>query len=152
MSKPDAHDQGAVMLVVESDFLARPIPFSHILLVFACAMTSAILLAGCKPAPNKKLLSPAVVEVASVVPKPIRLSDEFNGRVASINSVDVRGRVTGYVDKVAYREGDSVNRGDLLSSLIRDLTVMLSTVQRQAWNERRQRRHSRIFRQKGQKR
>jgi multidrug efflux system membrane fusion protein len=48
------------------------------------------------------------------VSKPIRLSDEFNGRVASINSVDVRARVTGYVDEVAYREGDSVKRGDLL--------------------------------------
>src|SRR5260370_12557040 len=102
------------MLVVESDFQTGPIPFSHILLVFACAMTSAILLAGCKPTPDKKLLSPAAVEVAAVVPKPIRLSDEFNGRIASINSVDVRGRVTGYVDKVAYREGDSVKRGDLL--------------------------------------
>jgi len=114
MSKPDAHNQGTVMLVVESDFQTWPIPFSHILLVFACAMTSAILLAGCKPTPAKKLFSPAAVEVAAVVPKPIRLSDEFNGRIASINSVDVRGRVTGYVDKVAYREGDSVKRGDLL--------------------------------------
>ena len=46
--------------------------------------------------------------------KPIRLSHEFNGRVASIRSVDVRARVTGYVDEVAYREGDSVKRGDLL--------------------------------------
>jgi membrane fusion protein, multidrug efflux system len=49
-----------------------------------------------------------------VLTKPIRLSDEFNGRVAAINSVDVRARVTGYVDKVAYREGDNVKRGDLL--------------------------------------
>src|SRR5258705_12745012 len=114
MSKPDEHHQGTVMSIVESVFQTRPIPFSHILLVFACAMTSAILLAGCRPTPAKKLLSPAAVEVAAVVPKPIRLSDEFNGRVASINSVDVRGRVTGYVDKVAYREGESVKRGDLL--------------------------------------
>jgi multidrug efflux system membrane fusion protein len=58
--------------------------------------------------------SPAAVEVAAGVSKPIRLSDEFNGRIASINSVDVRARVTGYVDKVAYREGDSVKHGDLL--------------------------------------
>ena len=47
-------------------------------------------------------------------PGRIRLAHEFNGRVASINSVDVRARVTGYVDEVAYREGDSVKRGDLL--------------------------------------
>jgi len=95
-------------------FFARQIPFRHLLLGCTCAVTAAIPLAGCKPAPDKKPFSPAAVEVAEIVPKPIRLSDEFNGRVASINSVDVRARVTGYVDQVMYREGDSVKRGDLL--------------------------------------
>jgi membrane fusion protein, multidrug efflux system len=95
-------------------FFARRIPFRPLLLVCTCAAALAIPLAGCKPAADKKPSSPAAVEVAAVVSKPIRLSDEFNGRVASINSVDVRARVTGYVDEVAYREGDSVKRGDLL--------------------------------------
>ena len=95
-------------------FFARRIPFRHLLLVCIYGATLAIPLAGCKPAPGKTPSSPAAVEVAAVVSKPIRLSDEFNGRVASINSVDVRARVTGYVDEVAYREGDSVKRGDLL--------------------------------------
>jgi membrane fusion protein, multidrug efflux system len=98
---------------VESGFFARRIPIRHLLLCTA-AVTLTIPVAGCKRATDKKPLSPAAVEVAAVVTKPIRLSDEFNGRVAAINSVDVRARVTGYVDKVAYREGDSVKRGDLL--------------------------------------
>jgi multidrug efflux system membrane fusion protein len=98
---------------VESGFFARRIPIRHLLLCTS-AVTLTIALAGCKRATDKKPLSPAAVEVAAVVTKPIRLSDEFNGRVAAINSVDVRARVTGYVDKVAYREGDSVKRGDLL--------------------------------------
>ena len=96
------------------DFFARRIPFRQLLLPCTYAVTLAISLAGCKPAPGKTPSSPAAVEVAAVVSRPIRLSDEFNGRVASINSVDVRARVTGYVDEVAYREGDSVKRGDLL--------------------------------------
>jgi multidrug efflux system membrane fusion protein len=95
-------------------FFARRIPFRHLLLVCTYAVTLALPLAGCKPAPGKASSSPAAVEVAAVVSGPIRLSDEFNGRVASINSVDVRARVTGYVDEVAYREGDCVKRGDLL--------------------------------------
>jgi len=95
-------------------FFARRIPFRPLLLVCTYAVTLALPLAGCKPAPGKAPPSPAEVEVAAVVSGPIRLSDEFNGRVASINSVDVRARVTGYVDEVAYREGDSVKRGDLL--------------------------------------
>jgi membrane fusion protein, multidrug efflux system len=99
---------------VEPGFPARRIPFRHLSLVAICAATLVITLAGCKPAPEKRPLSPAAVEVAAVAAKPVRLSDEFNGRVASINSVDVRARVTGYVDQLAYREGDSVKRGDLL--------------------------------------
>jgi membrane fusion protein, multidrug efflux system len=95
-------------------FFARRIPFRHLLLVCTYAVTLALPLAGCKPAPGKASSSPAAVEVAAVVSGPIRLSDEFNGRVASNNSVDVRARVTGYVDEVAYREGDCVKRGDLL--------------------------------------
>src|ERR1700722_9991654 len=100
--------------VVELGFFARRTLSRHFLLVCMSAVTLTIALAGCKTAPVKKPLTPVAVEVATVVPKPIRLSDEFNGRVESINSVDVRARVTGYVDNVAYREGDSVKRGDLL--------------------------------------
>jgi membrane fusion protein, multidrug efflux system len=95
-------------------FFTRRIPFRPLLLVCTYAVTLALPLAGCNPEPGKAPPSPAEVEVAPVVSGPIRLSDEFNGRVASINSVDVRARVTGYVDEVGYREGDSVKRGDLL--------------------------------------
>jgi membrane fusion protein, multidrug efflux system len=98
----------------ESGFFAGRTPSRHFLLACMCVVTLAISVSGCKSAADKKPSSPAAVEVAAVTPRPIRLSDEFNGRVASINSVDVRARVTGYVDNVAYREGDSVKRGDLL--------------------------------------
>jgi membrane fusion protein, multidrug efflux system len=128
MSKLNAKQQGTAVVtgissgiasdtarrLVEPGFFARRTPSRHFLLVCMCVATLAIPLAGCTSAADKKPSSPAAVEVAAVAPKPIRLSDEFNGRVASINSVDVRARVTGYVDNVAYREGDSVKRGDLL--------------------------------------
>src|SRR6202453_4756256 len=129
MSKLNAEQQGTAVVtgitsgivpdtarrrLVESGFFAGRTPPRHFLLVCMCAVTLAIPVSGCKSAADKKPSSPAAVEVAAVTPRPIRLSDEFNGRVASINSVDVRARVTGYVDNVAYREGDSVKRGDLL--------------------------------------
>ena len=93
---------------------ASKLSVRHLVLAGSYALVLTSSLTGCKQAPDKKASSPVAVEVAAVVPKPIRLSDEFNGRVASINSVEVRARVTGYVDKVAYREGDSVKQGDLL--------------------------------------
>jgi membrane fusion protein, multidrug efflux system len=127
MSKGDPKQQETVVVTgvstgigresrpaVEPGFPARRIPSRHLLLVATCAATLVVTLAGCKSAPDRRPLSAAAVDVAAVAAKPVRLSDEFNGRVASINSVDVRARVTGYVDQVAYREGDSVKRGDLL--------------------------------------
>lgn len=86
----------------------------HLVLAGSYALVLISSLTGCKQAPGTKAPSPVAVEVAAVVLKPTRLADEFNGRVASINSVEVRARVTGYVDKVAYREGDNVKQGDLL--------------------------------------
>src|SRR3984885_8805537 len=128
MSKLNAKQQGTAVVtgilsgiashtarrLVESGLFARRTSSRHFLLACMCVATLAVPLAGCKSAADKKPSSPAAVEVAAVVPKPIHLSDEFNGRVASINSVDVRARVTGYVYEVAYREGDSVKRDDLL--------------------------------------
>jgi membrane fusion protein, multidrug efflux system len=95
---------------------ASPISSRHLMLAvsYVMVLASSFTLTGCKQEPGAKAPLPVAVEAAAVVPKPIRLADEFNGRVASINSVEVRARVTGYVDKVAYREGDSVKQGDLL--------------------------------------
>jgi multidrug efflux system membrane fusion protein len=100
---------------IPTDSVSRISPRHLVLAVsYAMLLASSFTLTGCKQEPGTKAPSPVPVEVAPVVPKPIRLSDEFNGRVASINSVEVRARVTGYVDRVAYREGDSVRKGDLL--------------------------------------
>ena len=57
---------------------------------------------------------PVQVDVAPVLVKRIRHWDEFNGRISAVESVEIRSRVTGYVTRVAYKEGDEVRRGDLL--------------------------------------
>jgi multidrug efflux system membrane fusion protein len=57
------------------------------------------------------------VDVARVLLKQIRHWDEFNGRISAVESVEVRSRVSGYVTRVAYKEGDEVRRGDLLFAI-----------------------------------
>jgi multidrug efflux system membrane fusion protein len=57
---------------------------------------------------------PAQVDAAPVTVKRIRHWDEFNGRITAVESVEIRSRVSGYVTRVAYKEGDEVRRGDLL--------------------------------------
>ncbi|MCC8361796.1 efflux RND transporter periplasmic adaptor subunit [Lysobacter sp. A6] len=57
---------------------------------------------------------PPEVSVATVVSKDVARWDEFTGRVAAVETVELRPRVSGYVQQVAYKEGDDVRKGDLL--------------------------------------
>jgi membrane fusion protein, multidrug efflux system len=40
--------------------------------------------------------------------------DDFTGRISAVESVDLRPRVSGYIERVAFEEGQDVQRGDLL--------------------------------------
>jgi len=57
---------------------------------------------------------PPEVDAAQVVTKSVRQWDEFTGRIAAIGAVDIRPRVSGYIDRIAFKEGDMVRAGDLL--------------------------------------
>jgi membrane fusion protein, multidrug efflux system len=61
---------------------------------------------GAPPAPQ--------VSVAQVLEKKIKDWDEFTGRLQAVETVEIRPRVSGYIDKVAFTEGSQVKRGDLL--------------------------------------
>lgn len=84
------------------------------LLKSACVLGLALLVTACKQAVSAASNPPPEVGVASVISRQVRLSNEFNGRVAAVEYVDVRPRVTGYVDRFVFREGDAVKRGQLL--------------------------------------
>jgi multidrug efflux system membrane fusion protein len=83
--------------------LAASLLFTAI--VTACSSQAAPG-AGAPPAPE--------VSVASVLRKPVHQWDEFTGRVAAVESVELRPRVSGYVERVAFKEGQDVRKGDLL--------------------------------------
>lgn len=57
---------------------------------------------------------PPQVTVASVVEREIADWDEFTGRLQAVDAVDVRPRVSGYIQHVAFAEGREVRRGDVL--------------------------------------
>ncbi len=54
------------------------------------------------------------VTVANPVVKEIVEFDEFIGRFDAVDQVDIRARVSGYVDKIAFTDGATVKAGDLL--------------------------------------
>lgn len=79
------------------------------------ALSAAMAVTGCKHASvDAKTSAAAQVSVAPVVVQQVRVSDEFNGRVSATDDVAIRPRVTGYIDRIAFREGQMVHRGDLL--------------------------------------
>jgi RND family efflux transporter MFP subunit len=49
-----------------------------------------------------------------VLEKRVKDWDEFTGRLQAVETVEIRPRVSGYIDKVAFTEGSLVKRGTLL--------------------------------------
>ncbi|MGH8230446.1 MAG: efflux RND transporter periplasmic adaptor subunit [Steroidobacteraceae bacterium] len=72
-------------------------------------------LEGCgKSAGGSQSAAPPQVSVAQVLERKVKDWDEFTGRFQAVESVEIRPRVSGYIDQVAFKEGGSVKRGDLL--------------------------------------
>ena len=42
---------------------------------------------------------------------------QYAGRFVAVNNVDIRSRVSGYLEKIHFKDGDIVNKGDLLFSI-----------------------------------
>ena len=69
---------------------------------------------GEKSADAANMPPPPEVSVAQVVSRDVRQWDEFTGRVTAVETVELRPRVSGYVERVAYEEGQELRKGDLL--------------------------------------
>jgi len=75
-------------------------------------------LSGCdKGVAQNAAPPPPEVSAAPVLIKPVSQWDNFNGRVEAVQSVQLRPRVSGYIDSVNYREGDEVKKGQVLFTI-----------------------------------
>ena len=82
---------------------------------FRCLLASllATALAACHPSTPAGPPAPEV-GTAVVVPRDVEFTDDFNGRVEAVNSVDLRARVSGYLERIMAKEGDYVSAGTVL--------------------------------------
>jgi RND family efflux transporter MFP subunit len=72
-------------------------------------------LAGCARAPSAAPeAAPLPVSVSRPVEWDVTDFADFTGRTAAVDSVEVRAHVWGYLDKVNFKEGALVNKGDVL--------------------------------------
>src|SRR5262245_26591949 len=82
--------------------------------VVSVAVVAALGLAGCsKEQPAKAAKNPRVIVTTPITDTVIDYQD-FTGRLDAIPTVDIRARVTGYVTEAPFKEGDVVQKGQLL--------------------------------------
>lgn len=85
-------------------------PVRHLLGAALVALTFT----ACKPPTPKAGGGPAQVTVAKPIAKTLTEWDEFTGRLAAVASVEVRARVSGYLQSTHFTEGTEVKEGELL--------------------------------------
>jgi len=57
------------------------------------------------------------VTVAKPIERGIADQDEYVGRFVAVDSVEIRARVSGYLDQIHFRDGQMVKQGDLLFTI-----------------------------------
>jgi multidrug efflux system membrane fusion protein len=82
------------------------------------AWSTAVALSLAAPHPARAQEAPApAVTVAKPVVKDVVEYDDFIGRFDAVDQVDIRARVSGYVDKIHFIDGAIVKTGDLLFTI-----------------------------------
>ena len=78
----------------------------------------AVLAAGCDQgqpqATQQPAATPPVVSVSQPVQREIVEWDEYTGRFDATQTVEIRARVSGYLNEVRFKDGQEVKQGDLL--------------------------------------
>ena len=76
---------------------------------------SGIYLSGCQTSRGDTAPPPKLkVPVSAPLYQPVTEWEEYSGRFRAIDRVEVRARVGGYVDKVMFKDGERVRKGDVL--------------------------------------
>jgi multidrug efflux system membrane fusion protein len=82
-----------------------------------CAVASLAAVAGCQKAPARSEPPPPKVSVAQPQTRELIDYDEYNGWIEPAETVEVRARVRGHIQKVHFTDGQLVKKGDLLFEL-----------------------------------
>jgi len=104
---------GAVLVCIQGEFMQMSTP------VCAVLLAALVLLPGCSESPQKQTAPPPppVVTIAKPTKRTVVDQDEYVGRFVAIDSVEIRARVSGYLDRIDFTDGQMVKQGDLLFTL-----------------------------------
>ena len=87
--------------------------------VRAVSLAALLLVVGCSESPQKQASAPPppAVTVANPVKRVVIDQDEYVGRFVAVDSVEIRARVSGYLDRIDFTDGQMVKQGDLLFTI-----------------------------------
>ena len=90
-------------------------PQSHVLIFSILVLLLSLVPVSCKREPPAVAATPPpVVMVSQPLEQEVIDYDEYTGRTAAVEAVEVRARVSGYLVKVNFQEGSMVKKGDVL--------------------------------------
>src|SRR6185312_9415525 len=93
-------------------------PLLRIARRYSVPLALATLVAACgQKQQQTHVPPPPAVTVAKPIKRTIVDHDEYVGRFLAVNSVEVRARVSGYLDGVHFKDGQLVKQGDLLFTI-----------------------------------
>jgi RND family efflux transporter MFP subunit len=103
----------AVLVCIQGEFMPTSTP------VRAALLAALVLMAGCSESPQKQATAPPppTVTVAKPAKRTVVDQDEYVGRFVAVDSVEIRARVSGYLDRIDFTDGQMVKQGDLLFTL-----------------------------------
>jgi membrane fusion protein, multidrug efflux system len=81
------------------------------------AIVSGLFSTGCGKHVQQASPQPPTVSVVQPVAREVVEWDEYIGRLEAPETVEIRARVSGYLDKVHFKEGKDVKKGDLLFTI-----------------------------------
>jgi membrane fusion protein, multidrug efflux system len=97
---------------------AKPLPPFVFFGRAATALMLAALLVSCGESQKQGgAPPPPAVTVAKPVKRMLSDYDEYVGRFTAVDSVEIRARVSGYLDTIDFKDGQIVKQGDLLFTI-----------------------------------
>ncbi|MEA3277888.1 MAG: efflux RND transporter periplasmic adaptor subunit [Pseudomonadota bacterium] len=83
--------------------------------VAGALLSASLVLTGCSDkVPDEQAAEPAAVGVIEVTEQKVNPFFEFVGKTRAVETVELRARVTGFLESRDFKEGGDVNEGDVL--------------------------------------
>jgi len=92
----------------------QPPPFHALRSLPLALLLGLFAVCGCREEAQVVAPPPAEVVAVAVSPQTVPSSVEFVAQVASSHQVDILARVSGFLDKILYKEGDMVKAGQVM--------------------------------------